>query len=246
MREIDHNFACDFHTFLKVDKRLSINSSEKLMRIFKRITTFAFKTNLTEKDPFALYTIKKVKTNRGFLTEEEFSKFYNFQTLNNRLQRVRDIFVFACLTGMDYSTLSALKEENVIQKRTGTFIVTPRVKTREVAHIKLLPQALELLNKFRASKKGSQLIPMISNDKYNAYLKELAARLGITKRVTSHSHRHTFATRCIESQCDYKTVSVILGHSNVATTLNLYVHPNLNQKKKCVERMSKFLGIAEP
>ena len=60
-----------------------------------------------------------------------------------------------------------------------------------------------------------------------------------------HGLRHTFATRCIESQCDYKTVSVILGHSNVSTTLNLYVHPNLTQKKKCVERMSKFLGIAE-
>lgn len=60
-----------------------------------------------------------------------------------------------------------------------------------------------------------------------------------------HGLRHTFATRCIESQCDYKTVSVILGHSNVSTTLNLYVYPNLTQKKKCVERMSKFLGIAE-
>ena len=57
--------------------------------------------------------------------------------------------------------------------------------------------------------------------------------------------RHTFATRCIESQCDYKTVSAILGHSNVATTLNLYVHPNIHQKKKCIERMNKFLGIAE-
>ena len=63
--------------------------------------------------------------------------------------------------------------------------------------------------------------------------------------VLFHLARHTFATRCIESQCDYKTVSVILGHSNVSTTLNLYVHPNLTQKKKCVERMSKFLGIAE-
>ena len=58
-----------------------------------------------------------------------------------------------------------------------------------------------------------------------------------------HGLRHTFATRCIESQCDYKTVSVILGHSNVATTLNLYVHPNLNQKKRCIDRMSNFLGI---
>ena len=55
--------------------------------------------------------------------------------------------------------------------------------------------------------------------------------------------KHSFATRCIESQCDYKTVSVILGHSNVATTLNLYVHPNLSQKKRCIDRMSNFLGI---
>lgn len=68
---------------------------------------------------------------------------------------------------------------------------------------------------------------------------------GITKHITFHCSRHTFATRCIESQCDYKTVSAILGHSNVATTLNLYVHPNIHQKKKCIERMNKFLGIAE-
>lgn len=69
--------------------------------------------------------------------------------------------------------------------------------------------------------------------------------LFLAQPITFHHGRHTFATRCIESQCDYKTVSVILGHSNVSTTLNLYVHPNLTQKKKCVERMSKFLGIAE-
>ncbi len=69
-------------------------------------------------------------------------------------------------------------------------------------------------------------------------------RLGIPQ-IVFHGLRHTFATRCIESQCDYKTVSAILGHSNVATTLNLYVHPNIHQKKKCIERMNKFLGIAE-
>ena len=243
MREIDHNFVCDFHTFLKVDKKLSINSSEKLTRIFKRITTFAFKTNLTEKDPFALYTIKKVKTNRGFLTEEEFSKFYNFQTLNNRLQRVRDIFVFTCLTGMDYSTLSALKEENIIQKRTGTFIVTPRVKTREVAHIKLLPQALELLNKFRASKKGSQLIPMISNDKYNAYLKELAARLGITKRVTSHAARHTFATTIAYANgVSIGSIQKMLGHAKRSTT-EIYAEKLDKTVEKEMDQLTKVLNF---
>jgi len=77
---------------------------------------------------------------------------------------------------------------------------------------------------------------------YRDYFNRLLKRLGIPHLVF-HGLRHTFATRCIESQCDYKTVSVILGHSNVATTLNLYVHPNFNQKKRCIERMSKFIGI---
>lgn len=218
IHQVDHNFVSDFHTYLKVDKKLSINSSEKLMRIFKRITTFAFKTGQTKCDPFALYTIKKVKTHRGFLTEDEFARFYHFQTANNRLQRVRDIFVFACLTGMDYSTLSALKDENIIKKRTGTFILTPRVKTREVSQIKLLPQALELLDKFKAVQKGPQVIPMISNDKYNDYLKELAGRLGITKRVTSHLARHTFATMAYGNGMSLGSIQKILGHAKRSTT----------------------------
>lgn len=77
---------------------------------------------------------------------------------------------------------------------------------------------------------------------YRSYFKRLQCRLGIPP-IVFHGLRHTFATRCIESKCDYKTVSAILGHSNVATTLNLYVHPNFEQKKKCVEQMSKFLGL---
>lgn len=191
---VDHNFVSDFHTYLKVDKKLSINSSEKLMRIFKRITTFAFKTGQAKCDPFALYTIKKEKTRRGFLTEDEFARFYHFQTSNKRLQRVRDIFVFACLTGMDYSTLSSFSDEHIIRKWIGMFIHISRVKTPEISHIKLLPQALELLEKFKASQKGPKIIPMISNDKYNEYLQEIAGRLGIEKRVTSHLACHIDAS----------------------------------------------------
>ena len=79
---------------------------------------------------------------------------------------------------------------------------------------------------------------------YRDFFYRLLNRLGIPQ-IVFHGLRHTFASRCIESGCDCKTVSTILGHSNVATTLNLYVHPNINQKKKCVERMSRFLGITE-
>ena len=75
---------------------------------------------------------------------------------------------------------------------------------------------------------------------YRCYFNKLQQQLGLPKR-RFHGLRHSFATRCIESKCDYKTVSVLLGHSNISTTLNLYVHPNLEQKRKCIEAMGKML-----
>ncbi len=76
---------------------------------------------------------------------------------------------------------------------------------------------------------------------YRNYYTHLLKQLGIPV-IKFHGLRHSFATRCIESNCDYKTVSVILGHANIGTTLNLYVHPNLEQKQKCINRMFKSLG----
>ncbi|MEG2242539.1 MAG: tyrosine-type recombinase/integrase [Muribaculaceae bacterium] len=114
-----------------------------------------------------------------------------------------------------------------------------------------IPISKQLLRSLKIAKKSSLspfVVGNLTNSKeprsYRDYFARLLKRLDIPF-IVFHGLRHTFATRCIESQCDYKTVSVILGHSNVATTLNLYVHPNLNQKKRCIERMSKFLRIDE-
>ena len=75
---------------------------------------------------------------------------------------------------------------------------------------------------------------------YRNYYNTLIRRLNLPK-LKFHGLRHTFATRCIESECDYKTVSVLMGHANINTTLNLYVHPDMEQKKRCVERMLDFM-----
>lgn len=75
---------------------------------------------------------------------------------------------------------------------------------------------------------------------YRCFFNKLQQQLGLPK-MRFHGLRHSFATRCIESKCDYKTVSVLLGHSNISTTLNLYVHPNLEQKKKCINTMNRLL-----
>ena len=81
------------------------------------------------------------------------------------------------------------------------------------------------------------LLALASRNYYNS----LMAKLDIPK-LKYHGLRHSFATRCIEAGCDYKTVSVLLGHSNISTTLNLYVHPNMEQKKRCITKMFKSLG----
>lgn len=130
-------------------------------------------------------------------------------------------------------------------KTTEKVHSSPKTKNsyREIPISKILYQALKIV------KKQSQSPYVVGNSaeskeprSYRDYYNRLLKRLKIPHLVF-HGLRHTFATRCIESQCDYKTVSVILGHSNVATTLNLYVHPNLNQKKRCIERMSNLVGI---
>lgn len=129
---------------------------------------------------------------------------------------------------------------------TEQYVSTPKTKNsnREIPISPLLFKALNVVKKLQKAEKyvvgdGSKAKePRIYRETFSRILR----RLGIPP-IVFHGLRHTFATRCIESGCDYKTVSVILGHSNVATTLNLYVHPNLDQKKRCISRMNKFLRL---
>ena len=130
------------------------------------------------------------------------------------------------------------------EKHTEVIIDTPKSKNS----IREIPIARDLLKMIKPLKKvvnGSFFVLTNSAQPteprtYRNYYKRLMAQLNMPK-LKFHGLRHSFATRCIESKCDYKTVSVLLGHSNISTTLNLYVHPNMEQKKKCVEQMFKML-----
>ena len=131
------------------------------------------------------------------------------------------------------------------RKHTELVINTPKTKNscREI------PMNKELLAMVKPLKKvvNTDFYVLTNEEKpteprtYRNYYHRLMARLDIP-RLKYHGLRHSFATRCIESNCDYKTVSVLLGHANITTTLNLYVHPNIEQKKKCITKMFKSLG----
>ncbi|MCM1033398.1 MAG: site-specific integrase [Odoribacter sp.] len=171
----------------------------------------------------------------------------------------------ALTTGMRIGEVCALRWENIDlmhrvitvrhtvgriydseQNKTERITSTPKTKTSN----REIPISKELFDALRTIKSKTQaefyVVGGMDSPKeprtYREFFSRLLKRLGIP-RIVFHGLRHTFATRCIECMCDYKTVSVILGHSNVATTMNLYVHPNYQQKKHCVDRLSKFINL---
>lgn len=190
--QLDRNFVIDFETYLKTEYKLDTNSSEKLMRIFKRITTMCFKNGQMSKDLFCDHKLKKVKKDRGYLTKAELESIIDYKPDNKRLEKVRDIFLFCCFTGYDYSTTAALTDKDLVADDDGAlWIDTHRIKTKTAAKVKLLDIPLSIIKKYERKRDSIFLLPVMSNAKYNFYLKEIASICGIEKNVTSHLGRHT-------------------------------------------------------
>ncbi|WP_303025405.1 site-specific integrase [uncultured Parabacteroides sp.] len=172
------------------------------------------------KDPFCNHKLKKVKKDRGYLTKSELEKIIDFKPDNKRLEKVRDIFLFCCFTGFDYSTTAALAEKNIVTDDEGSlWIETHRIKTGTPSKVKLLDIPLFILKKYELRRDGNFLLPVMSNAKYNLYLKEIASICGIEKRVTSHLARHTFATTVTYANgVSIESISKMLGHTKLSTT----------------------------
>ena len=218
--QVDRNFVMDFEAWLKIEYKLDTNSSEKLMRIFKRITTMCFKNGQMPKDPFCDHKLRKVKKDRGYLTKVELEKIIDFKPDSKRLEKVRDIFLFCCFTGFDYSTTAALTDKNIVTDDDGSlWIETHRVKTGTPSKVKLLDIPLSILKKYELKRDGNFLLPVMSNAKYNLYLKEIASICGIEKNVTSHLARHTFATTVTYANgVSIESISKMLGHTKISTS----------------------------
>ena len=131
-----------------------------------------------------------------------------------------------------------------LEKYTELIIDKPKTKNS----IREIPMTRDLLSLVRPLKKIVRSDFFVLTNAatpteprtYRSYFKKLLQQLNLPQ-IRFHGLRHSFATRCIESKCDYKTVSVLLGHSNISTTLNLYVHPNMEQKRRCIETMGKMM-----
>ena len=249
---------------LKINDGLSQKSIKDMIIVLKMIVKFGVKHKLLEFSEFEIkFPNDNDKIDLEVLTKQDHKKILEYLEKHFTF---KNLGIYICLTtGMRIGEVCGLRwsdidcDKGIIQVRrtvqriyvitenerhTEILIDTPKTKNS----IRDIPMTRELLRIMKPMRKvvNEKFYVITNEDKpteprtYRNYYKRLMRRLQI-KDLKFHGLRHSFATRCIESKCDYKTVSVILGHSNISTTLNLYVHPNLEQKRRCVNQMLRSL-----
>ncbi|WOD42889.1 site-specific integrase [Hwangdonia lutea] len=223
LKDIDYRFITKFEFFLKTTRKCNHNSSLKYINNLKKIIRIALANQWMDKDPFYNYKVKFEVVEREFLTAEEIEILYTKELHFDRLKVVRDMFVFSCYTGLAYSDVEKLSKSDITIGIDGKqWINIKRTKTNTRSSIPLLPIAKEILSRYAYDPKvikSERLIPVFSNQKSNAYLKEIAMLCGITKPLTTHLARHTFATTVtLTNGVPIETVSKMLGHKSLRTT----------------------------
>ena len=220
LREIKTSFITDLEFFLRTEYKYSQNTTYKCMKFFKQVINKGIRAGLIFVDPFNGYKISCERVDRGYLTEDELSKMMAKEFASARLEQVRDVFIFACFTGLAYIDLAHLRVDNIQKMFDGRlWIVTHRQKTNTKVTVPLLPPALKILKKYEGKYLDGQLMPIITNQKLNCYLKEIADICGIEKNLTFHLARHTFATTMtLGKGVPIEAVSKMLGHTNIQTT----------------------------
>lgn len=219
VKEIKYQFVCDFEVYLRTQANCSPNTTAKFIQFFKRVILIAQNNGWMQHNPFANYKIHFKKVDRGYLTDQELEIIKNKEFDIERLEKVRDIFVFACWTGLAYVDTYKLTYDNI---KTGVdgklWIMTKRAKTDTVVTVPLLDVPLSIIEKYRG-KQDNKVLPTLSNQKMNSYLKEIATVCGIEKRLSFHLARHTFAsTTTLAKGVSIEAVSKMLGHTNIRTT----------------------------
>ena len=250
--------------FKKLGDGLSVKSIKDILIVLKMILRYGDKHKWFEYSNFEIkYPTERERKDVEVLNRADHKKILDYVQANFTF---RNLGIYICLnTGLRIGEICALRWRDIDMER-GVISVRQTIQRiyiidRDVRRTELVIDTPKTKNSIRdipMTKELKRLIKhikqIINNDyfvltnepkpteprTYRNYYKQFINDLGISE-LKFHGLRHSFATRCIESQCDYKTVSVLLGHSNISTTLNLYVHPNMEQKQKCIDTMFKSL-----
>ena len=223
IEKIDHAFITEYEFYLRTERKCANNTAVKYIKNFHKIINICLANGWLTKDPFANYKSKVKEVIREFLTEQEIQSLMEKEFVSERLELVRDIFVFSCFSGLAYIDVKQLSKDNIVLGIDGDkWINKNRQKTDTNSKIPLLPTAQYILDKYAnhpVCVNEDKLLPIFSNQKMNAYLKEIATVCGINKELTFHIARHTFVTTVtLSNGVPIETVSKMLGHTNLKTT----------------------------
>lgn len=251
--ELTPEFINVFDVYLKTEAKLCRNTIVRYMKCFKKITNMALAKEWMRKDPFYGYKMVQDETDPVFLTYQELQTIMDKTFSTPRLELVRDIFVFACFTGLAFADVSTLHKENLIQDNNGDWWIRKgrtklehRRKASSISNIPLLPIPLSILKKYESHPlciKKDCCLPVFCNQKMNSYLKEIADFCGIKKNLTTHVARHTFGTTItLANNVPLQDVSTMLGHASTRMTqhyarvMNPSLKKSMNHVKECLKQ----------
>jgi site-specific recombinase XerD len=221
--KIDHAFITDYEFYLRTVRKCANNTAVKYIKNFNKIIKLCLANDWLDKNPFANYKSKVKEVERVYLSESEIQNIINKDFKTERLSLVRDIFLFSCFTGLAYIDVKNLTKSHISIGIDGDkWIFTHRQKTETASKIPVLPVTQMIIDKYAdhpQSVNEDKLLPILSNQKMNVYLKEIAAVCEIEKELTFHIARHTFATTVtLTNGVPIESVSKMLGHKNLRTT----------------------------
>jgi len=253
LASLNYKFVADFelflrkHTLIENQRQMENNTVMKHIERLKKMIKMAIRYEWLEKDPFVAFQQKFLHVERGYLTDDELKRIEEKTFTILRLQYVKDLFIFSCYTGLAYIDVMHLTPEHIqIGIDKELWLITSREKTDTSVKIPILPEAMEIINKYRNDIKAQvqyRLFPNIANQKLNSYLKEIADICGITKNITFHLARHTFATTVtLTNGVPIETVSKMLGHTKISTT---QIYAKVIEKKvgEDMNRLKESLGM---
>jgi len=229
LQDLDYAFVLGFENFLRsyqpkhYQGKIGNNAVMKHIQRLRKMVTLAYHMEWIERDPFVKFKPSLEKREREFLTDLELESIENLTPSIERLEIVKDLFVFSCYTGISYGDIMKLSPDNIVLGIDGNrWLMAIRNKTGTPFKMPLLPAVESIIEKYRKHPRiqyTGSIMPNISNQRLNSYLKEIADLCGITKNLTFHMARHTFATTVtLSNGVPIETVSKILGHTKLATT----------------------------
>ena len=248
VKSLNHAFIVNYEFYLKTVCKCSGVSAAKYIKHLKKIVNNCLANRWLSDNPFVNYRSKAKAKEKEFLMPQELEAIVVKSVTIDRLAQVRDIFVFCCYTGLCYADVQKLQRHQIATGIDGEqWIFTTRQKTDTSSRIPLLPVAADIVSKYADHPQSSNrnlVLPVLSNQRMNSYLKEIADICGVTKTLTFHMARHTFATTVtLSNGVPLETVSKMLGHNSIKTTQHYAKILDLKVSQDMAALKQKYAGI---